>query len=83
MAWLASDRAEIARDWRVDSACEIAASAFMSAFTRLPEPVSSTSTIYLVKSWRVCTTDRFEPSVDDSDFRPVSASEAFDRSVLF
>ncbi|MBB5764447.1 hypothetical protein HNR01_004087 [Methylorubrum rhodesianum] len=37
LAWLASDSAEIASDWRVDSACEIAASAFNSAFTRLPE----------------------------------------------
>ena len=82
MAWLASDSAEIASDWRVESAREIAASAFMSAFIRLPEPVSSRSTIFLVKSWRVCTTDRFEPRLKDGDFRPWLLSNPMTPNII-
>src|SRR5689334_4853426 len=41
-AELASDRAEMPIDWRVDSACEFAASWFRSALVRLAEPVCST-----------------------------------------
>ena len=53
LAVLASDSAEIASDCRVDSACERAASSFMSASVRFAAPVLSTSTICLVKSCRV------------------------------
>src|SRR5689334_15773917 len=62
--WLASDSAETAIDWRVDSAWLLAASSLVSASVRLDEPVCSTSIRFLLKSWRICTIDRFEPSVE-------------------
>src|SRR6202045_37156 len=65
--WLASDSAETAIDWRVDSAWLLAASSLVSASVRLDEPVCSTLIRFLLKSWRICTTDRFEPRGDASD----------------
>src|ERR1700751_2665982 len=60
--WLASASAETAIDWRVESAWLLAASSLESARVRLAEPVCSTFIRFLLKSWRICTTDRFEPS---------------------
>src|SRR6201987_4748731 len=60
--WLASASAEVAIDWRVDSAWLLAASSLESASVRLDEPVCSTLIRFLLKSWRICTIDRFEPS---------------------
>src|SRR6516164_9667603 len=54
-------------DWRVDSAWLSAASSLLSARVRLDEPVCSTLIRFLLKSWRICTTDRFEPSADASE----------------
>src|SRR6202158_835107 len=64
--WLASDSAETAIDWRVDSAWLLAASALVSANVRLDEPVCSTLIRFFEKFWRICTIDRFEPKVDAS-----------------
>src|ERR1700730_7469242 len=72
--WLASASAETAIDWRVDSAWLLAASSFGSASVRVDAPVCSTLIRFLLKSWRICTTDRFEPSVEAS---ARSESEAF------
>src|SRR5580698_7311219 len=72
--WLASASAETAIDWRVDSAWLLAASSFGSASVRFDAPVCSTLIRFLLKSWRICTTDRFEPSVEAS---ARSESEAF------
>src|SRR5713101_9253093 len=72
--WLASDSAETAIDWRVDSAWLLAASSLVSASVRLDEPVCSTLIRFLLKSWRICTTDRFEPRVDASE-RSVELAE--------
>src|SRR3954449_1336554 len=66
-AWLASASAETAIDWRVDSAWLLAASSLVSASVRLDEPVCSTLIRFLLKSWRICTTDRFEPSAEACD----------------
>src|SRR6266403_2529909 len=60
-AWLASASAETAIDWRVDSAWLLAASSLVSASVRLADPVCSTLIRFFEKSWRICTTDRFEP----------------------
>src|SRR3954454_7723278 len=65
--WFASASAETAIDWRVDSACLLAASSLVSASVRLAEPVCSTLIRFLLKSWRICTTDRLEPSVEASE----------------
>src|SRR3954453_359205 len=62
--WLASDSAETAIDWRVDSAWLLAASSFASASVRFAEPVCSTLMIFLEKSWRICTIDRLAPKAD-------------------
>src|SRR4051812_31754834 len=64
--WLASASAETAIDCRVDSAWLLAASSLVSASVRLAEPVCSTLIRFLLKSWRICTTDRLEPSVEAS-----------------
>ena len=66
-AVLASDRAEMPSDCRVERACEFAASSLRSALVRFDEPVSSTLIRFFVKSWRFCTTERFEPKVEESD----------------
>src|SRR6266481_3759641 len=72
--WLASDSADTAIDWRVDSAWLLAASSLASASVRLDAPVCSTLIRLLLKSWRNCTTDRFEPSEDASE-RSVELAE--------
>src|SRR6202158_1494941 len=59
--WLASASADTAIDWRVDSAWLLAASSLVSASVRLDEPVCSTLIRFFEKSWRICTTERFEP----------------------
>src|ERR1700760_2144982 len=64
--WLASASAETAIDWRVDSAWLWAASSLVSASVRLEAPVWSTLIRFLLKSWRICTIDRFEPRADAS-----------------
>src|ERR1700760_448988 len=64
--WLASASAETAIDWRVDSAWLLAASSLVSAKVRVEEPVCSTLIRFLLKSWRICTTDRLEPSAEAS-----------------
>src|SRR3954454_11212957 len=65
--WLASDSAETAIDWRVDSAWLFAASSLVSASVRLDEPLCSTVINFFEKSWRISTIDRFEPRADASD----------------
>src|SRR5436305_6518816 len=81
-AWLASASAETAIDWRVDSAWLFAASSLVSASVRLDEPVCSTLIRFLLKSWRICTTDRFEPR-DDAWVRSVVLAElSFVRAPL-
>src|SRR5580698_944059 len=65
--WLASASAETAIDWRVDSAWLLAASSFGSASVRFDAPVCSTLIRFLLKSWRISTIDRFEPSEDASE----------------
>ncbi|MNL88321.1 hypothetical protein D3C87_2179590 [compost metagenome] len=35
----------------------------------------------MVKSWRVCATERFAPKVEDSDFSEVSAPESFSAAL--
>src|ERR1700694_1702119 len=79
--WLASASAETAIDWRVDSAWLLAASSLVSASVRLDEPVCSTLIRFLLKSWRICTTDRFEPSEDASE-RSVELAEFSAVNVL-
>src|SRR6516162_3371298 len=69
--WLASASAEVAIDWRVDSAWLLAASSLESASVRLDEPVCSTLMMFLLKSWRISTIDRLAPK-----------AEACDRSVM-
>src|SRR3954463_13610627 len=63
---VAGARAETAIDCRVDSAWLLAASSLVSASVRLDEPVCSTLIRFLLKSWRICTTDRLEPSAEAS-----------------
>src|SRR3979409_1522559 len=64
--WLASAKADTAIDCRVDSAWLLAASSLVSASGRVAEPVCSTLIRFLLKSWRICTTERFEPRVEAS-----------------
>src|SRR5579871_1958370 len=64
--WLASASAETAIDWRVDSAWLLAASSFGSASVRFDAPVCNTLIRFLLKSWRICTTERFEPRFEAS-----------------
>src|SRR3954452_20814057 len=64
--WCGSASAEPAIDCRVDSAWLLAASSLVSASVRLDEPVCSTLIRFLLKSWRICTTDRLEPSAEAS-----------------
>src|SRR5690242_7969086 len=64
--WLASASADTAMDWRVDSAWLLAASSLVSASVRFDEPVCSTLIRFLLKLWRICTIDRFEPSAEAS-----------------
>src|SRR4051794_33903805 len=69
----ASDRALVDRLWRVWRARRFAASSLLSAKVRFDAPVCSVLIRALVKSWRVCTIDRFEPKLDASD-RSVSVA---------
>src|SRR6185369_4696282 len=62
--WLASDSADVAIDWRVDSAWLLAASSLVSASVSADEPVCSTLIRLLLKSWRICTIDRLAPKAD-------------------
>ena len=48
--WLASDSADTAIDWRVDSAWLLAAYSLVSAKVRFDEPVCSTLIRFLLKS---------------------------------
>src|ERR1700724_3576768 len=80
--WLASDSAETAIDWRVDSAWLLAASTLVSARVRLDEPVCSTLIRFFEKSWRICTIDRFEPRPEASDRSEVSAAVRFAMVLL-
>src|SRR6476619_3658322 len=54
-------------DWRVDSAWLLAASSLVSANVKLDDPVCSTLIRFLLKSWRICTIERFEPSAEACD----------------
>src|ERR1700748_2115571 len=65
--WLASASAETAIDWRVDSAWLLAASSFGSASVRFDAPVCRTLIRFLLKSWRICTTERFEPRFEAAE----------------
>src|SRR3954465_15230536 len=69
--WLASDSAETAIDWRDGRAWLLGAPWVVAARGRVDKPVCSTLIKVLEKSWRISTTERFEPS-----------DEATDRSVL-
>src|SRR5580698_3471542 len=71
--WLARESAETAMDWRVDRAWLLAASSLVSASVRFDEPVCSTLIRFLLKSWRISTIDRFEPSADASELSVVLA----------
>src|SRR3954451_4046128 len=80
--WLASASAETAIDWRVDSAWLLAASSLVSANVRLDEPVCSTLIRVLLKSCRICTTDRLEPSAEASVRRLVLAAPSLVSTAL-
>src|SRR5215467_1736265 len=69
--WLASASAEVAIDWRVDSAWLLAASSLASASVSADEPVCSTLIRFLLKFCRICTIDRLAPK-----------AEACERSVM-
>src|SRR4051812_38561225 len=77
--WLASASAETAMDWRGDSARLLGGFSFVSASVRLAEPVCSTLIRFLLKSWRICTTDRLEPSVEASERSVSDALPSFVR----
>src|SRR4029077_14317425 len=62
--WLASDNAEVAIDWRGDSAWLLAASSVAAAQVRVGEAVCSTLIRFLLKSWRICTIDRLAPKAE-------------------
>src|SRR5204863_5054086 len=57
----ANDNAVDESCWRVCKASRLAPSSLVSARVRLSAPVLSVLIIDLVKSWRICTVDRFEP----------------------
>src|ERR1035437_2515670 len=82
-ACAASDSAVDDNCWRVCKARRFAPSALLSASVRLAEPDCSVLTIALVKSWRICTVDRLELNVWDSDCNEVSAAlRAVDAAVI-
>src|SRR5580704_7187833 len=64
--WLASASAETAIDCPVESAWLLAASSLESASVRLEAPVCNTLIRFLLKSWRICTIDRFDPRLEAS-----------------
>src|SRR3954468_5899512 len=75
--WLASDSAEVAIDWRVDSAWLLAASSLVSASVSADEPVCSTLIRFLLKSWRICTIDRLAPKAEACDRSVTLAALSF------
>src|SRR5690242_20416094 len=75
-AWLAceaSDRAVVDSCCRVCKARRLAPSSLESASVRLSAPDCSVLIIALVKSWRICTVDRFEPKAWACERSVVSA----------
>src|SRR3954454_8300678 len=80
--WLASDSADVAIDWRVDSAWLLAASSLESASVRADEPVCSTLIRFLLKSWRICTIDRLAPKAEACDRSVVLAVLSLVRTLL-
>src|ERR1700760_3673463 len=80
--WLASASAETAIDCRVDNAWLLAASSLVSARVRFDAPVCSTLIMFLEKSWRICTIDRFEPRFEASE-RKVVLTWVSDASTAF
>ena len=60
--------------WRVCKASRFAPSSFESASVRAAEPFCSVLIVALVKSWRICTVDRFELKVCDCERSVVSAA---------
>src|SRR5207248_9442312 len=80
--WLASDSADVAIDWRVDSAWLFAASSLESASVKADEPVCSTLIRFLLKSWRICTIDRLAPKADACDRSVMLAVLSDARTVL-
>src|ERR1700760_2467650 len=80
--WLASARAETAIDWRVESAWLLAASSLVSASVRFDAPDCSTLIRFLLKSWRICTIERFEPSAEDSPRSRVEAESSAESTLL-
>src|SRR6202047_2233184 len=79
--WLASDNAEVAIDWRVESAWLFAASSVESASVRFDEPVCRTLMMFLLKYWRICTIDRLAPKAEACD-RSVTLAVLSDARML-
>src|SRR4029077_12802330 len=79
---LASDSADVAIDWRVDSAWLLAASSLESASVKADEPVCNTLIRFLLKSWRICTIDRLAPKAEACDRSVMLALLRFVRTVL-
>src|SRR5260370_28038760 len=67
---------------RVDGAGLLAVSSLVWASVRLDEPVCSTLIRFLLKSWRICTTDRLEPSAEASVRSVVLAVPSFVNTVF-
>src|SRR6516162_201006 len=80
--WLASASAETAIDWRVDSAWLLAASSLVSASVRFDAPVCNTLIRFLLKSWRISTIERFEPSAEASERSVVEAASSVVNTLL-
>src|SRR3954469_24901281 len=80
--WLASDSAEVAIDWRVDSAWLLAASSLASASVSADEPVCSTLIRFLLKLCRICTIDRLAPKAEACDRSAMLAVLSFVRTAL-
>src|SRR5438445_13331909 len=71
-ACAASDRAVVESCWRVCRASMLAPSSLVSAKVRLSAPVCSVLIVALVKSWRICTTERLEPKFEACRLRVLS-----------
>src|ERR1700682_5655846 len=65
--WLASASADTAIDWRVGSAWLFGASSLVSARVPVGAPGCTHLISFLLKSWRICTIDRFEPRAEACD----------------
>src|ERR1700731_1735815 len=81
-ACAASDRAVVESCWRVCRASMLAPSSLVSAKVRLSEPVCSVLIVALVKSWRICTTDRLEPNEAACERRLLRAEGRLPSAVL-